>query len=161
VAVSDSHNAGRTPNPVTQAPVGTGTTVVYAPELSERGVRAGVLAGRTYAKVFGARSADLRLELRAPSGTAIMGGSVRGRRATLVARVFGGDSAVRRLEVLRDGVPIVEVPVTMPDFTFTTPVRGRGDYRIQVMRGAAGIDGLTTPITLGRPDPRRRGRGAG
>ena len=37
VAVSDSHNAGRTKNPVTQAPVGTGTTVVYAPSCPRRG----------------------------------------------------------------------------------------------------------------------------
>ena len=37
VGSSDSHNAGRTPDPVTQAPIGQATTIVYADELSEPG----------------------------------------------------------------------------------------------------------------------------
>ena len=45
VGSSDSHNAGRTPDPVTQAPIGTATTVVYADELSEQGIARGVKAG--------------------------------------------------------------------------------------------------------------------
>jgi hypothetical protein len=101
VGVSDSHNAGRTPNPITQAPVGTGSTVVFADRLSEEGIRDGVLAGRTYVKVFGASSPDLRLSLSSERGRAEIGGGLGGSRATLVARVFGGESAQRRLVVLR------------------------------------------------------------
>jgi hypothetical protein len=150
VAVSDSHNAGRTPNPVTQAPVGTGTTVVYADELSERGVADALRAGRTYAKVFGPDSADLRLEARNAHGTATIGGALPGDAATLAARVLGGDG--RRLLLLRDGRVIDTVGVAGDDFHQAFDVDGTGDYRLQVMRGAA-VDALTTPIRLGTADP--------
>lgn len=154
VAVSDSHHAGRTPNPVTQAPVGVGTTVVHAPELSEEGIRRGVQAGHTYAKVFGPDSPDLRLEARNQHGTAIMGDGLLGDSATLVARVVGGapTAAPRTLLVLRDGAPIATVPVVGHDFTHEMTVSGTGDYRIQVMRGTA-PDALTTPVRLGRERP--------
>ncbi|HEV2814920.1 MAG TPA: CehA/McbA family metallohydrolase, partial [Solirubrobacteraceae bacterium] len=152
IAVSDSHNAGRTPNAVTQAPVGTGTTVVYAPELSEEGLRVGVQRGHTYAKVFGPASPDLRLEARGPGGaTAIMGDGLAASEATLVAKVIGGSSR-HSLVVLRDGEQIASVPVSGADFTHERKVSGDGDYRIQVMRGSA-IEALTTPIRLGAQHP--------
>lgn len=157
VAVSDSHNAGRTPNPVTQAPIGTGHTVVFAPELSEAGIRAGVRGGRTYAKVFGTSSADLRLELRNDRGSAMIGGSLAGDEAELVAKVLGGDR--RTLQVLRDGRVISAVPVRGAEFEHRISVSGAGDYRLQVMRGNA-VDALTTPVTLGRA-PGARGRADG
>jgi hypothetical protein len=160
LGVSDSHNAGRTPNPVTQAPVGTGATVVFAPSLSEAGVRDGVLRGRTYVKVFGPGSADLRLTLRNERGEAMIGGALEGERATLAARVFGGADVSRTLVVLRDGRQIASVPVSGPDFEHTMMVSGKGDYRIQVMRGAS-VDGLTTPITLGMREPPPRAVGGG
>jgi hypothetical protein len=165
VAVSDSHNAGRTPNAITQAPVGTGTTVVYAPELSEEGVRYGVQRGHTYAKVFGPASPDLRLEAKAAPGgraappsaraaesdVAIMGDGLAADRATLVAQVLGG-STRHTLLVLRDGRQIASVPVSGPEFRHEMEVSGAGDYRIQVMRGSA-VEALTTPIRLGAEHP--------
>ncbi len=152
VAVSDSHNAGRTPNSVTQSPIGTGATVVQAPELSEEGLRYGVQRGHTYAKVFGPSSPDLRLEASAPGGaTAIMGDGLAGDRATLAARVLGGSSR-HTLLVLRDGRQIASVPVTGADFRHEMAISGRGDYRLQVMRGSA-IESLTTPIRLGAEHP--------
>ena len=150
VAVSDSHNAGRTPNPVTQAPVGTGTTVVYAPELSEDGLWRAIRAGHTYAKVFGPAAPDLRLEAANDRGRAIMGDGLPGDRATLTARVIGGDGDT--LLVLRDGRQIASVPVGGEDFRHEMPVSGAGDYRLQVMRGAA-VQSLTTPIRLGAEHP--------
>ena len=156
VAVSDSHNAGRTPNPITQAPIGTGRTVVYAPELSEEGLRVGVQRGHTYAKVF-ANAPDLRLEAR-PEGAdpsaapaAIMGDGLAADRATLTARVIGGNSR-QTLVVLRDGRQIASVPVRGDDFAHAMQVSGSGDYRIQVMRGTA-VEALTTPIRLGEVHP--------
>jgi hypothetical protein len=53
------------------------------------------------------------------------------------------------LQVLRDGSVIASVPVSGEDFRHEMTVDGRGDYRLQVMRGSA-VDALTTPITLGR-----------
>jgi hypothetical protein len=159
VAVSDSHNAGRTPNPVTQAPVGTGTTVVHAPELSEDGLRYAVQRGHTYAKVFGPPSPDLRLEARTPEGgTAIMGDGLAGDAATLSAEVLGGASD-QTLLVLRDGRQIAAVPVTGPQFRHEMAISGEGDYRIQVMRGAA-VMALTTPIRLGAEHPPVAGLGS-
>ncbi len=80
LAVSDSHEAGKTTGP-TSAPIGEGTTVVRAEELSEAGVECGVEAGHTYAKVSGSGGPDMRFEARPPgfSGRpAIMGDTVRG-----------------------------------------------------------------------------------
>ena len=161
VAVSDSHNAGRSTNPATQSPIGEGTTVVYAEELSEQGVARAVEAGHTYAKLFGADSPDLRLEAEAGGTRAIMGDGLPGERAEFTARVIGGVPAARTLVVLRDGSPIEAVPVTGSDFTHRFSGEGRGDYRIQVLRGTA-IDGLTTPIRLGavHPPPRTEPTGS-
>jgi hypothetical protein len=159
VAVSDSHNAGRRENPVTQSPIGEGTTVVYADELSERGLRAAVLAGHTYVKLFGADSPDLRLEATGADRRAIMGDGLAADNAEFSARVIGGVPAARQLVVLHDGEPIENVPVGGADFTHRFTASEPGDYRIQILRGDA-IDGLTTPIRLGATHPpvRRSGR---
>jgi hypothetical protein len=160
VAVSDSHNAGRSENAVTQSPIGEGTTVVYADQLSERGVRRGVQAGHTYTKLFGAASPDLRLEAEGGGARAIMGDGLLAEQAEFTAQVIGGVPAARTLVVLRDGEPIDTVPVTSADFTHRFTGNGRGDYRIQVLRGSA-IDGLTTPIRLGALHPPPRAEAVG
>ena len=157
VAVSDSHNGGRTPGGVTQSPIGEGTTVVYAPELSEEGIQKGIEAGHAYVKLFGHESPDLRLTARAGERTAMMGDALTEESADFEAQVIGGVATAfpRTLVVLHDGTPILSVPVVPPGqpFKFSFPSVGAGDYRIQVMRGTA-IDGLTNPITLGaRPEP--------
>ena len=158
VAVSDSHNAGRTPGGVTQSPIGEGTTVVYAPELSEEGIQRGIEAGHAYVKLFGHESPDLRLTAQAGEKTAMMGDALTEETATFHAEVIGGVATAlpRSLVVYRDGSPFLTSPVVPSgsafSFTFTAP--GPGDYRIQVMRGSA-IDALSNPITLGRrPEPK-------
>jgi hypothetical protein len=152
VAVSDSHNARRASNPVTQSPIGEGTTVVRADELSSDGIAAGVRAGHAYVKLFGSDSPDLRLEAVGEGGRrAIMGDPLPGDRAEFTVRVIGGvASAPRTLVVLRDGSPIDTVPVTGggSEFTHRFTATRQGDYRVQVMRGTA-VDALTNPITLG------------
>jgi hypothetical protein len=158
VAVSDSHNAGRTPGGVTQSPIGEGTTVVYADELSEEGIQRGVEAGHAYVKLFGHESPDLRLTGRSGDQAAMMGDRLGGETATFEAQVIGGIATAlpRTLVVLRDGTPFLTVPVvaTGPAFSFSFSSIGPGDYRIQVMRGSA-IDALSNPITLGpREEPK-------
>ena len=155
VAVSDSHNAGRTPGGVTQSPIGEGTTVVFAPELSEEGIQQGIEAGHAYVKLFGAGSPDLRLTAAAGGKNAMMGDALEEESATFEAQVLGGSTSVspRQLVILRDGNPFLTVPVVGQAFSFSFTAIGPGDYRIQVMRGSA-IDALTNPITLGaRPEP--------
>ena len=115
VGSSDSHNAGRAPDPVTQSPIGQATTVVYADELSERGIQRGVEARHTYVKVFGNDGPDLRFEALPPGASgppAIMGDAVPGGGVQFTARVTGaGPGAVRpgsyTLFVLKDGAPLL------------------------------------------------------
>ena len=155
VGTSDSHNAGRTENAITQSPIGRGGTVVYANELSERGVKRAIRAGHAYVKLFGADSPDLRLDAVGERGRrAMMGDPLPGERAEFTARVIGGIATpqARSLVVMHDGEAIATVPVEGDDFTHTFQADEPGDYRIQVMRGSA-VDALTNPITLGADAP--------
>ena len=165
VGSSDSHNAGRTPDPVTQSPIGQATTVVYADELSERGIQRGVEARHTYVKVFGNDGPDLRFEAR-PAGSsgpaAIMGDAVPGGGVEFSARVTGAGPGATRpgsytLFVLKDGAPLLSVPVTSDDFSFDFPEAGAGRYRLQVQRASA-IEAVSSPIWVEPPGyPRPRG----
>ena len=158
VGSSDSHNAGRSPDPVTQSPIGQATTVVYADELSERGIQRGVEARHTYVKVFGNDGPDLRFEARPPAWSgppAIMGDDVPGGGVEFTARVIGaGPDAARpgsyTLFVLKDGVPLLAVPVTSGDFSFDVPEAGPGRYRLQVQRESA-IEAVSSPIWVESP----------
>jgi hypothetical protein len=156
VGSSDSHNAGRTPDPVTQAPIGTATTVVHADELSEQGIARGVKAGHTYVKVFGNDGPDLRFTATAPGAApVIMGDTLRAQAVQFTARVLGaGPGAARpgdyELFVLKDGVPLLATPVTGDDFTFPFPGVGNGRYRLQLQRDSA-IEAISTPIYVDAP----------
>jgi hypothetical protein len=164
VGSSDSHNAGRTPDPVTQSPIGQATTMVYADELSERGIQRGVEARHTYVKVFGSDGPDLRFEARSPGSSgppAIMGDAVPAGGAEFTARVTGAGPGAARpgsytLFVLKDGLPLLAVPVTGDDFSFQFPETGAGRYRLQVQRETA-IEAVSSPIWVeprGYPRPR-------
>lgn len=149
VGSSDSHHAGETPGGITQSPIGEATTVVFARELSEAGIQDAVRAGHAYVKFFSSDGPDLRLTAVQPDGSeAIMGDEVKAASTTLTARVmgaFGGQPRV--LVVLRDGAPLVSVPVPTVDFSFELPISVPGDYRLQLQRGSA-IEALTNPINL-------------
>jgi hypothetical protein len=148
VGVSDSHNAGRSPNPVTQAPIGEATTVVFAEELSEQGVECGVEAGHTYAKVTGNAGPDLRFEALPPGGVgppAIMGDTVRAGAASFEARVLRGPG--RELLVVKDGSTVQTVPVAGDDFRHRFTATARGRYRLQLQRGST-IETVSSPIWL-------------
>ena len=146
VGVSDSHNAGRSPNPVTQAPIGEATTVVRAEELSAPGIECGVEAGHTYVKITGNAGPDIRFEAR-PSGftgaPAIMGDTVRGESAGFTAHVTGGDG--RSLTVIRDGEVFRTFAVTGQDFSTGFDSAGPGRYRLQVQRDST-IETVSSPI---------------
>jgi hypothetical protein len=154
IGVSDSHNAGRTPNPVTQAPIGEATTVVFAEELSEQGVECGVEAGHTYVKVTGNDGPDLRFDAR-PQGVsgppAIMGDTVRAGSASFEARVLGG--AGRELLVVKDGSTIQATPVEGDDFGHSFTASRPGRYRLQLQRSST-IESVSTPIWLEPGDGR-------
>lgn len=166
VGVSDSHRAGTTGDDpqakITQSPVGQATTVVYADELSEDGIQRGVEDGHTYVKLYGNDGPDLRFEAR-KSGSddppAIMGDTVRASRVDFTARVTGagfpGSDPTKpepyALVVLRDGLPLLVVPVPSDDFEVPFPGVLPGRYRLQLQRGAT-IEAVSSPIYL---QPRR------
>jgi hypothetical protein len=165
VGSSDSHRAGRV-SPIStpagtipislSSPVGEASTAVYATELSESGIRDGILAGHAYVKFFSPTGPDLRFTARAVTGgpTVIMGDALDATRATFSARVFNLEKnksfQPRILFVYRDGIPILAFPVTKADETFSFPGVLAGDYRLQLMRGSA-FEALTNPITLRAP----------
>ena len=152
VGVSDSHNAGRTNNPLTQSPIGVAATVVRAEELSEPGIECGVEAGHTYVKVTGNAGPDLRLEARPPGhrgAPAIFGDTVRAGRASFEARVLDGTG--RALLVIKDGRVLRSVGVRGRDFSYRFGDAGPGRYRLQLVRGAA-VDTVSSPIYL-EPGP--------
>jgi hypothetical protein len=159
IGSSDSHNAGRTNNAVTQTPIGEATTVVYTDELSERGVQRAVEAGHTYVKLFGNQGPDLRFEARVPGSpgrpVAIMGDTVDAPAADLLARVLNAGGGSYELQVLRGREVIRRQTVSGAETTVSLPGMGPGRYRLQLMRGSA-VEALSSPIWVGaRPAPLR------
>jgi hypothetical protein len=161
VGSSDSHTAGESagdPSDITGSPIGQATTVVYAPELSEQGIKQGVQAGHTYVKVWGNDGPDLRFEAEDPNRTdpAILGDTVAAAETTFTARVLGAGPGATRpgtylLVVFKDGAPTLTVPITDDDFSFEFPSVGAGRYRLQVMRivsGVASVENVSSPIYL-------------
>ena len=151
VGVSDAHDAGAPDGP-TESPIGRATTVVYARELSERGIRAAVRAGHTYVKLLGNDGPDLRLEARGhgrPKRPAIMGDRVRGGSADLTATVLNvpQDGDPFTLHVMKDGVDRASVPVTAPTTMHELAGAGPGRYRLELRRGVI-VWALTTPIWI-------------
>jgi hypothetical protein len=146
VGVSDSHKAGRADDAF-ETPVGQATTVVFARELSERGIRNAVRAGHTYVKLLGNQGPDLRLEARRKGRPAIMGDTVRGAAAALTAAVMNVPPADVgfTLHVVKDGTSIESVPVTPPAMSLAFTASGPGRYGLELRRDAA-VWARTTPI---------------
>jgi hypothetical protein len=154
VGVSDSHNAGRSNNPITQAPVGTATTVLRARELSEKGIAQAVRAGHTYVKVFGNKGPDVRFSAVAGGEKAIIGDTLHAGSASFTARVTGADSGLDLgapgpylLQVLRNGAPYRVFAVSSADQTFSFTAGQPGRYQLQLNRLAAPV-AYTSPIYL-------------
>lgn len=150
VGSSDSHNAGRRNNPVTQAPIGMASTVVLAPELSEPGIACGVRAGHTYVKVWGPDRPDLRLEATVPgaAGTATFGDTVRGEDVRFTARVLGGAPEAGQpytLLVVKDGSVVSSHAVGGDEFAVEFTASAPGRYGLRLMRGSS-IEVVATPV---------------
>lgn len=158
VGVSDAHKAGctRLPCDATQSPVGHGTTVVYAEELSEQGILDGIRAGHTYVKVFGNDGPDLRFEATGDSGeTGIMGDTVAGPGADLRVTVsnLALDADTHTLVLVRDGDDADTAPIDAPGDTREFRVETPGRYRVELVRPSdSWIVALTSPIWV--PEPR-------
>ena len=150
VGSSDSHNAGRRNNPVTQSPIGQATTVVRAPELSEAGFACAVEAGHTYVKVWGPDRPDLRLEARVGglAGVAIFGDTVRADSVDFTARVLGAvprNGQPYTLQIVKNGEVVAAQTLDAAEETFGFASSGPGRYGLRLVRGA-GFEAISTPI---------------
>jgi hypothetical protein len=148
VGSSDSHKAGDNSGAL-DAPIGEARTAVHADELSERGIRCGVQARHTYAKVSGSIAPDLRPSAR-PWGRhrwqrAIVGDVIHAAGASFKARVLGGNGT--QLLMVRNGATIATVPVTSDDFVYRFGGVDKGAWRLQVMRGSL-VQDVSSPIWL-------------
>ncbi|MBA3302211.1 MAG: CehA/McbA family metallohydrolase, partial [Thermoleophilaceae bacterium] len=152
VGVSDSHHAGRTNDPLLQSPVGTAASVVYAPELSEKGIQCAAIRGRTYAKVTGSGGPDIRFEARREGRAepAIMGDALASEAATFTVRVMGATSSPTLLVVKHNGAIAQVAPVTGEDFSHVFRGQGRGTWHAELQRGLT-TDTVTGAIRLAGP----------
>lgn len=143
VGGSDNHDAGAATR-LGSGAVGTPTTVVYASELSETAILAGLRAGHAFVDVAGSR--DRRLEFSAASGdaTATMGDTLKvpaNAAATFTVRVRGAAGA--RVELIEDGRAASiagERAIASNDqaLAFDWPGDGRRHWRRANVRDAGG-----------------------
>ncbi len=173
VGSSDSHQAGDQGEGVDallSSPIGEGTTVVHAEELSEAGVQEAVEAGHTYVKPFGQTSPDVRLEASEAGSAdppAIIGDSLEsatGFSAALALTVSNLNQAratrpgLYTVILYRNTLPVLALPLPPAgdSFQFELPTLGYARYRLQVQREAA-IETISSPVYVdpeaGGPDP--------
>jgi hypothetical protein len=110
---SDNHNVA-----MGRLGVGYPTTVVYAPELSERAILAGVRAGHVFIDAGGARERVLELNATAGEAAAMMGDALPAPAGTDVRfSVHVQGAAGGRVVVVEDGKPITPLadPVLKTD----------------------------------------------
>ena len=106
VGGSDNHDAD---TPKSEPAVGSPTTVVWAAELSERAVLAGLKAGHVFIDVDSDPARRLELWADAGAGRVMMGdrlGLAADHKATLTVQAVG--AAGGRLELMRDGSLLVD-----------------------------------------------------
>ena len=144
VGGSDDHRAGIDFDPLTQSPVGSPTTLVYAEELSESAILEAIAAGRAQVLLSGSNDPRVDLEVESDSGaTGRIGDSITGDRLTIRARITGGDGAQAQLVI--DGDEAEVLPVAGADaevsWQVTVPPEG-ARYRVHVLVG-----GLLTTVT--------------
>lgn len=90
VGGSDDHRAGQGTG-TNDTPIGSPTTLVYADELSEAAIIAGVRAGRTVVLLRGPDDPMVELFVTAGGERGMLGDTVMGERAVVEAHVTGGD----------------------------------------------------------------------
>ena len=114
IAGSDNHNADLPPE--ARSAVGHPTTVVYAPELSERAILQGIRAGHVFVDVDGTRDRLIEFTARVGSQSAAMGDAMKaasGERVQFAVRTIG--LAGSHVEIIQDG--------RVTDLSDTTPIK--------------------------------------
>lgn len=158
---SDNHNA--TLAPEHESGIGRPTTVVYAANLSERGVLDGVLAGHVFIDVLGSRDRAITFTASAGSQTVMMGDAViakAGERLHLRLTMEHLDGA--HAELVTDGVVS---PFAQGDTAKTahqtleqdeTVAGGRHWMRLNIRDGDGKLLIMANPIYINWPEPVRK-----
>ena len=140
VSGSDDHRTPTAPPP-DESQIGTPTSVVWADELSEAGIMAGVRAGRVVVKLRGPDDPMLELTAETDRGeSGMIGDTVTGALVTLAARATGADGMT--LLLVRNGETEEMVPVEGDEFvhTFEREVGGDGDrFRAHLVQASRKI----------------------
>ncbi len=130
--------------------VGFPTTVVYAPELSERAILEAVKAGHVFIDVKGARNSLLELSADGPSGHAIMGDALAAPAGSTVkltvhvAHAKGGDIAL-----VQDGAPLALANARLASDDEIRTLDLPSDGKRHWVRADVRADGL--PALIGNP----------
>ncbi len=162
VGSSDDHRGGAGTGGF-DSPVGRATTMVFADELSQRGIVDAVEADHTYVKLFGNDGPEISLTASVPGKpVAIIGDSLRGSPAELTASVNralrSGRPGALSIVLLKNGTPVQTVPFAGDSFRRTFKASGSGRYSIEVIRRQNGqdmIEDYSSPIWFRRASPRR------
>jgi hypothetical protein len=127
---SDDHRAGIDEGP-TGRPIGTPTTMVYASELSLKGIQDGIKNGRTVVRFEGLK--DPMIELS--SSVAPKGDTVHAKSATFRAKISGGVGYMYRIVkngAEEDPVEITTDPLEI-EIPVTAPATGEDFWRVEAL----------------------------
>jgi len=144
---SDDHLGGHGSDPL-YSPLGAPTTVVYAEELSARGIFEALKAGHVYVIAEGPQGPRIDFTAQCGDRTAMVGDTVTGNYIDFRVEVTGG--AGRTLTFWKDGIPwIGHHAVTIDQdpfiYTFTIHALNQGRIRIELHNGIY-LSALTNPI---------------
>jgi hypothetical protein len=153
VGVSDSHRAGRTGNDPLASPIGEAATVVYAEELSEAAILAGIRAGHTYAKMK-ASGPDLRFSVTGDQGgSGIMGDAIPDLAGTLHAEVLPlpEEATPQVLRLYRNGELAEESAVPAEGLAQDWRAETPGIYRLELSDGFGVPQAFSSSIQVPEP----------
>lgn len=126
VGGSDDHRGGAEMS-ATKSQIGAPTTVVWADQLSEASLIAGIKQQHTYVKLRGPNDPDVEFTVRKPDDTQAMIGDVVTDLNELLFTVHVKGGAGTYAGIWRNGVLVgKEVPVTSDDFTTNVAIEPGG-----------------------------------
>jgi hypothetical protein len=140
---SDDH-AARSP----EGRIGSPSTVVFAPELSEQGVVTGLRSGRVYIRTRGPVGPTLDLVARTATADIAMGGVIPREAATpATLSVLVLDGQGQALEVVRGGAVIGTTAIATARESIAQALNlERGEWVHVRLRDRQGLTALSNPI---------------
>lgn len=141
---SDDHSA-RSP----RGRIGAPATVVFAEELSEAAILAGVRSGRVYVRTRGPEGPRLDLTGTTGAQTVPMGGAilVPDTDAAVRLTIRVGNAAGQRAEIVRSGEVVATLPVATADATLSHDLHLTPGQWVHVrLRDEDGLTAFSNPI---------------